>query len=213
MEIAAGRVVLCPESAHAWFDAVSTFRDSFELSSFRSSRRSGGDRSFDASECNELWRRSRRGSEQLRICALTERRDSPPYNDKAFGMWAGAETGPLLSTDPKPTIDQEKSNPVGSGFLCEDVAAVTVGVVCDFARNTLTFYLDDKPVRYTLIPDPNGKVKSKPFEPFVWSIPPTSKLSQCCVYFAVADSGVRAEFVHWTPPPPPPPPPPTTTQA
>ncbi len=130
----------------------------------------------------------------------TEPRERP-HQPKARGMWVGGtRRSPLLSTDPKPTTDEEVADPAGNTFLRHG-ETVTIGVSCDFAQNSLTFYVDDKPVRATLIPDPNGLIPSKPFEPFVWSIPVKKKLSKCCVYFAVAETGLRAEFVDWTPPP------------
>ncbi len=135
------------------------------------------------------------------------------------GLSNGRRETPLLSVAPKPTAAQEKADATGSGFLKAAPAIVTVGVVCDFDRNSLIFYVDDQVVQNTrlsfsdnslIIMDDSNAGAPNPFE---WLIPnAAADLRACRVYLVMWLPKFTAEFVHWTPPPPPPSPPPQPPQ-
>ncbi len=111
---------------------------------------------------------------------------------------------PLLSTAPKPTTNEERAE--AFEFLYSALAVTTVGVVCDFTRNSLTFYVNDEIIHTTRIAFHAGKWKestAKP-QPFEWLIPKEkANLRACRVYLALWCAHLNAEFVEWTPPTPP----------
>ncbi len=128
------------------------------------------------------------------------------------GISDGLVDTPLLSVTPKATGAEERADTTGSGFLRAAPAVTVVGVVCDFDRNSLMFYVDDQVVQNTRISyDPRGNPKvddnelGKP-RPFEWLIPKqNADLRECRVYLTLWHAElIAAEFVEWSPPPPPP---------
>ncbi len=128
------------------------------------------------------------------------------------GVSGGALQTPLLSLAPKRSSVAEQEDRTGSGFLSADPASsfvTVIGIVCDFDRNALMFYVDDQVVHTTrlefvrLISTMGVKADDTArVDPFRWTLPRASAdLRECRVYLATWQAYVTAEFVEWTPPP------------
>ncbi len=123
------------------------------------------------------------------------------------GFSNGTAVTPLLSLTPRATAVEERRDPTGSGFLCPPPAIMVVGVVCDLARNSLVFYVNDRIVQTTRIAlnprdkSPPAKADPSP-SPFEWTLCEPQQLRECRVYLTMWNAYLKAEFIEWTPPPP-----------
>ncbi len=153
------------------------------------------------------------------------KREKVPGAIGMCGTTNGSLVTPLLSTAPKPTAEDETRDPTGSGFVRTAPAITVVGVVCDLARNSLMFYVNDQIVQTTRIAldsdafsgsgsgNGNGggaKSTAAAAVPFEWTLRASQQLRDCRVYLAIWSVYLKAEFIDWSPPPPPPPPPPSS---
>ncbi len=124
-----------------------------------------------------------------------------------MAMHAALPLSHLLATsDQMFAVDHRQPDTGISGAMIKGKTTV-IGIVRDLEANSMRFYVNDQILRVTAERYPAvGPYLSQLVdtgiavgEPFVWKLPADVNLGRCYPYFCAFQSGIRAEFIEWSP--------------